>query len=82
MLVVAKAVGFYDGKRRRVGEFFEVKDGHKASWFEAVQSAKAAPAKKEEKAAPATFSEMNKEAQAAEDKAIAAKTAAPAGKAA
>jgi len=29
MLVVAKASGFYDGKRRRVGEFFEVKQGLK-----------------------------------------------------
>jgi len=75
MLVVAKASGFYDGKRRRVGEFFEVKQGLKGSWFDPVASAKSAPAKgKVEEKQPETFSELNKVAVAAEEEAVARKT--------
>lgn len=40
MATIAKALqtGFYDGKRRREGEVFPVKDGATAAWFEIVES--------------------------------------------
>lgn len=36
MRVIATAVGFYGGSRRRVGAQFDVKDGESASWFSPV----------------------------------------------
>lgn len=73
MLVIAKVTGFYDGKRRRAGDVFDVKNGAKAAWFEPVADTKPAPKKVEAKE-PATFSELNKQAVAAEEKAAAGKT--------
>ncbi len=38
MQVVAKTLGFYDNKRRREGEVFELKAGHKlGSWMKPVK---------------------------------------------
>lgn len=68
MKVVATAMGFYGGERRRPGAVFEVKDGAKARWFtpldEAQKAKPKAAAKKVEE--PTTFSEMNKKQSASE----------------
>lgn len=60
MRVIAKAMGFYGGIRRREGQVFEVPEGTKGSWFEPVggQPAKAKP-RKEVPASPDTLSAMN-----------------------
>jgi hypothetical protein len=42
-LAQALQTGFYDGKRRRAGEVFSVKDGAAASWFEILSSDVAKP---------------------------------------
>ena len=53
MATLAKALqtGFYDGKRRRAGEVFQVKDGAAGSWFEIVESDVAKPEGKKGKKA-------------------------------
>lgn len=55
MATLAKALqtGFYDGKRRRAGEVFPVKEGAAGSWFEVVSSDVAKPEGKKSKKAKA-----------------------------
>lgn len=53
MLVKANQTGFYNGKRQREGDVFEVKDGTVAKWFDPLTQAPEveAPVKKSRKKA-------------------------------
>lgn len=63
MKVVATAIGFYGGERRRPGAVFEVKDGTKARWFQPLEEAQKAKPKAAAKKAdePTTLSEIGKQ---------------------
>jgi hypothetical protein len=61
MLVKANAMGFYDGKRRREGDVFEVKDGIKSKWFDPVSKGTKPEVKVVEKEKPKALSELGKE---------------------
>lgn len=65
MRVVAIAVGFHDGQRRRPGAEFDVAEGSKASWYvPAAEAPEAAPAEKQE---PVALSQLGKGKDAAVD---------------
>ena len=67
MKVRATKMGFHDGTRVREGEEFEFEGKKLASWMEKVEEAKKPRAKKEDKE-PESFSELNKQNEAAEKK--------------
>ena len=66
MQVKALSTGFFDGRRIRTGDTFEVPEGTKAKWFApvggAAEKAAAAPkAGKGKKAEPTTLSQLGTE---------------------
>lgn len=63
MKVKALDAGFFDGKRVRAGQVFEVPEGTKGKWFVALADVKApeAPKAKGKKAEPQTLSEFGKQ---------------------
>jgi hypothetical protein len=65
MRVVAVAMGFYAGQRRRVGSEFDVPEGFKGSWF--VPAAEAPPAEAAVKQAPRALSQVGKGKDAPSD---------------
>jgi hypothetical protein len=62
MRVVATAVGFYKGSRKRPGQEFDVPEGTKGKWFvkgeDAPKKSAVDPKAKGKKGGPGTFSEI------------------------